>query len=147
VLLMGAGNGGNALWKYDVATNRVSQIATPAFNVGAADGQGILVSDDSSAKFIGWQKGSTNWAQYSVADNQWVALSQSTGDGSAPQRGTPNLHAANNFVVATPISTYGVIMFLQIRSSSTTGDKAWIYKHSDSIAKTTPQPPESLSAK
>ena len=147
VLLMGAGNGGNALWKYDVAANRVSQIATPPFNVGAADGQGILVSDDSSAAFIGWQKGSANWAAYSVSENRWVALGQSSGDGSAPQRGTPNLHTGNNFVVATPISTYGVIMFLQIRSSSSAGDKAWIYKHSDSIAQPTPQAPVSLTAR
>jgi hypothetical protein len=143
-LIYGGGNGVSAMWKLD-ANRRVASIKSPPFPQGASETQTVLVSDPSSDQFISWQKRSTSWAAYDVGSDTWSTLQRSTGDGSSPSRGVPNLSTADvaGAVIGIPISTYGVIMFVQYTGS---GGDAWLYKHSPSVAVATPNPPTNVSA-
>ena len=143
-LIYGGGNGVSAMWKLD-ANRRIARIKDPPFNQGASETQTVLVSDPSSDQFITWQKRSTSWAAYDVGSDTWSTLSRSTGDGSSPSRGVPNLSSSDTggATIGIPISTYGVIMFVQYTGG---GGTAWLYKHSPSIAQATPNPPTNVSA-
>lgn len=145
VLIFGGGNDSSAMWKYDVSANRVSQIATPPFNLGSSSSQGVLIADPGSEAFIGWRKTSTQWTEYDVDANQWTSIPVSTGNGSVPARGTPNLDSSGGEAQATigiPINTYGVIMYVQYRGDSRNAG-VWLYKHSSSVR---PLSPTNLTA-
>lgn len=128
-LIYGGGNGVIAMWKMDPNGN-TSRIADPPFGQGASTSQTVLVSDPASDHFVTWQKGSTSWAQYDVSANQWSMLPKSSGDGSSPQSGTPNLGTDSTGVatIGIPISNYGVIMYIQYQGRSAGAD-VWLYKH------------------
>lgn len=145
-LIYGGGNGVTAMWKLDV-NRRISRIKDPPFGQGASSSQTVLVSDPSSDQFISWQKNSTTWAGYDVGSDTWSTLQKSSGDGSTPQRGVPNLSDNETFgaVIGIPISTYGVIMYIQFLGNSTDAG-VWVYKHSPSVAVATPNPPTNVSA-
>lgn len=144
-LIYGGGNGVTAMWKLDSNRN-ISRIQDPPFPQGASETQTVLSSDPSSDQFISWQKRSTSWAAYDVSSNSWSTLPRSTGDGSTPSRGTPNLSTADlaGAVIGIPISTYGVIMYVQYTGGGEAG--VWLYKHSPSAAVATPNPPTNVSA-
>ena len=144
-LIYGGGNGVTAMWKLDGNRN-VSRIKDPPFGQGASETQTVLVSDPASDAFITWQKRSTNWAAYDVGSDSWSTLQRSTGDGSTPSRGAPNLSSSDTggATIGIPISTYGVIMFIQFTGGGEAG--VWVYKHSPSAAVATPNPPSNVTA-
>ena len=144
-LIYGGGNGVNAMWKLD-ANRNISRIKDPPFLQGASETQTVLTSDPSSDQFITWQKRSTSWAAYDVSSDSWSTLSRSTGDGSAPSRGVPNLSSSDTggAVIGIPINTYGVIMYVQFTGGGEAG--VWLYKHSPTVAVATPNPPTNVSA-
>jgi hypothetical protein len=141
-LLIGGGNGSSAMWKLNAATKAIAPIATPPFNLGSSSSQGVLVSDPTTDQLIGYQKGVGAWVQYDVSTDRWTPLTQSSGSGSTPQEGTPNLSSAQGSVVAAPISTLGVVMFVQYLGSGNAG--VWLYKHVEPIV---PIPPGTVSAR
>jgi hypothetical protein len=145
-LIYGGGNGVTAMWKLD-ANRRIARIKDPPFGQGASEVQTVLVSDPASDQFITWQKRSTTWAAYDVGSDTWSTLSRSTGDGSTPSRGVPNLSSSDigGATIGIPINTYGVIMFIQFAGASNDAD-VWVYKHSPSVAVATPNPPTNVSA-
>lgn len=144
-LIYGGGNGVSAMWKLD-ANRRIARIKDPPFNQGASETQTVLVSDPSSDQFITWQKRSTSWAAYDVSSDSWSTLQRSSGDGSTPSRGVPNLSSSDTAgaTIAIPINTYGVIMYVQYTGTGDAG--VWVYKHSPSAAVATPNPPTNVSA-
>lgn len=144
-LIYGGGNGVNAMWKLD-ANRSISRIKDPPFPQGASETQTVLTSDPSSDQFISWQKRSTTWAAYDVSSDSWSTLQRSTGDGSTPSRGVPNLSSSDTAgaAIGIPISTYGVIMYVQYTGGGEAG--VWLYKHSPSVAVATPNPPTNVSA-
>lgn len=128
VLIFGSGNG-SALRRMTSALS-VSTVASPPFNIGAAHEQGVCISDPSSAKLVAYQKGTTNWAEYDITEDDWSSLSQCSGDGSTPASGTPNLTGnLNQPVIGIPIPEYGMMMFIQHKGSSTPAE-VWLYRHS-----------------
>lgn len=146
-LIFGGGNGGRQMWKYRSGSG-VSSIASPPFNLGSAYSQGLLTSAPGSEQFIGWEKRTTNWTQYDVSSNSWSQLSVSSGDGSSPQSGVPNLSVGSSVdhaVIGIPIDTYGVIMYIQYAGASVDAN-VWLYKHSDSVAVARPNAPKTLLA-
>jgi hypothetical protein len=147
VLLFGGGNGGNGMWKIDARTQKVTAIATPPFNLGASESQGVLVSDPSSDQLVGWDKNTGNWTQYDVSANAWSSISRVSGDGAVARDGAPNLSVdSSSSVIGAPISSYGVLMFVHALDSGSSG-VVWLYKHSDSVVLPTPNPPDSVSAR
>lgn len=132
VLIFGGGNSA-PMWKLTAAGVVSGITSPPGFSVGAGeDGQGILVSDPSAAKLIARKRATALWYEYDIPTDTWPALTQSTGDGSSPQNGTPNLTAGNTQLpdIAIPIPEYGVIMFIQYLGSGVTPAGVWLYKHS-----------------
>lgn len=144
-LIYGGGNGVTAMWKMDGNRN-VSRIKDPPFGQGASETQTVLVSDPASDAFISWQKRSTTWASYDVSSDSWSTMQRSTGDGSTPSRGVPNLSSSDTggATIGIPISTYGVMMFIQFTGGGEAG--VWVYKHSPSVAVATPNPPSNVTA-
>lgn len=144
-VLIGAGNGGNAMWKVNSQTRGVASVATPPFNLGAAESQGLLVAAPGADQFVGWDKSSGGWTQYDVSANAWSPIARSSGAGSSAQAGAPNLSSSYTSVIAAPISTYGVIMFVQVLGSNDAA--VWLYKHSSGAQERVPNPPSELSAR
>lgn len=129
VLIFGGGNS-SAYYKC-TSGGTVTSIASPPYTLGsAASGpHGLVVSDPNSDRLIAWNYG-TDWRQYDIGDDAWTTLTQSSGDGSSPQTGLPNLSAgASNSVVVCPVPDYGVILFIQYLGSGSTPAGVWVYKH------------------
>ncbi len=131
VLIVGSGNGPSPMRKVDASLN-VTIVADPPFNIGSSSTQGVCISDPNSASLIAYQKGTTNWAKYDIQVDGWMPLAQSSGDGSSPQSGTPNLVGGDTglAVIGIPIPRYGVMMFIQYRGSGSTPADVWLYRHS-----------------
>lgn len=130
VLLVGAGNNSDVLYKWDVAGESLTTIATPPFNLGSAATQGTFTAVPDEDRFIGRDKDNGNaWTMYDVSENSWTTLTESTGDGSSPQTGTPNLSSFHN-TIATPIdgiSTPGITAWVHV--STTSGNvELWLYR-------------------
>lgn len=125
-LIYGGGNDENRMWK--LPPNRViTQIANAPTTLNILGDRVRLCSDPASGGFL-LQKGLTNsWWYYSVSADTWTSVSQSTGDGSSPQSGAPNL-GGEEHVIATPIDEYGVSMWIQY-TSPTTDANVWLYRH------------------
>lgn len=127
VLIFGGGNSSG----YFKCTRglTVSSIASAPFRISANAGdQGIIASDPNSDNLIARDVDTGAWAQYDISANAWTTLTQSTGDGSVPQNGTPNLANVNGSEVCCSIPQYGVTIWMQFRSGSSTLD-AWLYRH------------------
>lgn len=84
--------GGNA----DIPMKRLSAnlttvaIATPPFFMGAGEFQSSISADPNTNDFVAVKRGSgTLWSRQS--GTTWSAISQSTGDGTNPQNGAPNV--------------------------------------------------------
>ncbi|CAN8139000.1 hypothetical protein THIOSC13_1210002 [uncultured Thiomicrorhabdus sp.] len=123
--VFGGGNDGDTKLYKLTSGDVLSTLNTAPFALGNANssGQGILISDPSSDYMIAWNR-ANSWYQLDAANNAWTELTQSSGDGSSAQTGTPNLSATESFAVG--ISDYGVIMFVNGGSND-----VWLYKHSE----------------
>ena len=127
VLIFG---GGNSSTHYKcTAAESVSSIADPPFNLGGASSQGPAISVPNQDKLIAWSQDDGDWAEYDISADAWSTLTQSSGDGSSPQTGTPNLTAGiNNSVIACPVDAYGVQVWIQYTGSGSNA-AVWVYKH------------------
>lgn len=98
---------------------------TDTINPGSSEEHGVLTASASTADFIVWKKNSQSWRCWRPGDSAWTALTQSTGDGSTPQTGMPNLDdsASGRPCIGIPISTYGVTMYVQSPGS---GGEVWL---------------------
>lgn len=130
VLIFGGGNG-SSYYKMTSGLT-ITSIASPPFGLGAGETQGLLVTDTSSDQLIARNPNDGAWAQYDISANAWTTLSQSSGNGSNPQTGLPNLgvNATGQHVIACPVPAYGVIVFIQYKGSGSTAAEVWVYKHS-----------------
>lgn len=129
-MVYGSGGSGNdqtitAMYILDADTLASTQIDTPPANFGAGSGQGVLVSDPRSDKFIGTRKSNGSWWEYDVSANSWSTLTESTGNGSTEQLGLPNL-TLDSSKIATPV--YECTLWIQTDLSDESGE-AWLYKH------------------
>lgn len=124
--------GGNSSPLRKLAANMsVSLIANSPFAVGAGTGQGILVSDPSSARMIAFSRSGGGFTQYNILSNTWSSLPKSSGSGASPQAGAPALIGnAEMSAIAIEIPEYNVIMFIQYMGPGTTEAPVWLYKHS-----------------
>jgi hypothetical protein len=148
-LVLGAGNGSSNLAKWDLTAKTLTPIAAPPFNVGSAANQGLFVSAPGSAKYVAWEKGTSNWAEYDVVSNSWRQLTVAASASSyLRQSGAPNLSSSSTGVAAIgiPINTHGVIMFIQFLGQSSNA-AVWLYRPSDSISEIGPTRPENLTAR
>lgn len=128
VLIFGGGSSG-VYRKMDSSLN-LSTIASPSFTLGVGSGHGLCVSDPSSGTLIAYQRASPYaWAKYTIATDTWASLTESTGDGSSPQTGTPNMPNDTNASIAAEIPAYGVVMFIKYNGPGSDGE-VWLYKHS-----------------
>lgn len=125
IMIFGGGNGGRNMYKL-TRNEQISAIATPPFNLGSSSSQAVLSADPASKLFVGYEKKTRNWTVYDPDTNQWSDLPQSSGDGSSPQQGAPNLSTGHNAVIGVPIPAYGVIMYVQYLGSSNAG--VWLFK-------------------
>lgn len=130
VLVFGGGNE-SAYYKCSRGLS-VSAITAPPYTIGAnPNTQGIIVSDPNSATLIARQGGTATWSKYDINAATWSSLTQSTGDGSSPQTGLPNLAAdGGNAPISVSIESLGVIMFVQHTGSGSTPANVWLYRHS-----------------
>lgn len=130
VLIFGSGN--SSPLRKMTADLRITAVASPPFNIGSGSRQGVCISDPNSATLIAYQKGSKNWAMYDINSDKWTPLAQSSGDGSEPQLGTPNLagDSVGRSVIGVPIPKYGVMMFIQYRGAGSRQADVWLYRHS-----------------
>lgn len=110
----------------------VSSVPDAPFSLGSSESQGVLVADPVGRGFIGCRKGTSTWTHFNPDNNQWTTLTQSTGSGASAQNGTPNLTTGGNDVglarIGIPISTYGVMMFLEYVGGGEVA-RIWLYRH------------------
>jgi hypothetical protein len=126
LLVFGAGNLDKAMRSMGL-DETIASIPTPTIELGSGEDQGVFTADPGGPGFIGWQKATDSWEYWEPDDIAWSALTQSSGDGSSPQNGTPNLDtsAGGRPTIAIPISTHNVVMYIQSNGS---GADVWLYK-------------------
>lgn len=123
VYVFGGGNAGPyKLYRID-ADNNLTLLGAAPIRLGNNQdaGDGILVHDPSSDYYIAWNH-SKAWYEFDAINDIWNPLTVCSGDGSTPCNGTPNFTSTSS--IAVPISTYGVIAFVDGSS-----DNVWLYKH------------------
>jgi hypothetical protein len=118
VVYLGGGDGSRVLYRM-TSTQSVVRIADAPINVAVASS--VTTVDPVSGNLLVFSDSSTAY-QYTPTSNSWSRLSMS---GATP------LGGGVADTVAIPISTYGVIMFVQGGRGSAS---AWLYKHSPSAA-------------
>ncbi|TXH48524.1 MAG: hypothetical protein E6Q97_24675 [Desulfurellales bacterium] len=130
VVVFGGGNSSD--YRKMTSGEVISTIATPPYTLGtsASGPQAFLVSAPGSDQYLAWDYGTLGWRQYDVSADAWTTLTQSSGDGSSPQTGLPNLASGTaSSVVHVALETLGVVLFVQYRGSGSTPADVWIYKH------------------
>jgi hypothetical protein len=129
ILIFGSGNNDGTMRKITSA-GVVSTIATPPFNVGSSESQGLLAEDPTGRGFIGRDKNTGSWTFYNPDTDAWSSLTQSTGSGASPQNGLPNLASGGTTVhsLSITIPQYNCIMYIQYAGSAV-GANVWLYRH------------------
>ncbi len=121
VMLFGGGNspGSQKIYKLDAAGTITPLRDSP---VGLGINQSIVTVDPVSGDYLVFHQ-SGSWYVYDIATDAWTPKSGSF-PFATPNRSTPVWHTG-----ATPVSTYGVIMFVKFYFG--TPDQAWVhlYKH------------------
>lgn len=130
VMLIGAGNMGNTLRKWDVAGASLSTISTPDINCGASETQGVLTTVPDDDKFVCKEKASNAWRVYDVSADIWSNLTQSSGDGSSAQSGTPNFDNTSGVEICGAVYLVEATKVIAcIEHDSTDNEhKLWLYK-------------------
>jgi len=132
IVVFGGGNGSANLYKVD-ASRKVSAIQKAPVNVGIL--ASVLTVDPASGRYLLLGAGG-GFYQYDVAGNTWATLSSS---------GVPVWSPDSNrilYVVAVPVTSYGVVAFLTTYWSDSTS-KVYLYKHAAGtiVPKDTTPPP------
>ena len=144
ILVIGGGNSmprGISRMGSDKALRRG---ADAPFDIGSSKRGSVLVSDPTSQSLIAWSKEENSWAEYDIAGDRWNVLERSSGDGSAPQIGLPNLSGSEygRSTIGVSIDSLGVVMFIQYLGSGTTPAGVWLYRHSSDNRMPKPKPPK-----
>lgn len=133
LMVFGAGNADKALKSMDL-DQVLADIPTPAIELGSSEDQGVFTHDPNSDEFFGWQKATSSWQAWGPGDLSWRNLTQSSGNGSSPQNGPPNLDtsATGRPCIAIPIPAHdgmdhGVTMWIQSLGGA---GHTWLYRHS-----------------
>ena len=123
-MVWGAGNTDNTLRMMN-ASQVISSVPTPPFNCGSSELQGLLCAFGNGWAI--WEKATSNWAYWEPGDLSWTPLTQSTGSGTSPQNGMPNLatDSAGRHSICIPIEDHDIAMFVQARG---TNADVWIAK-------------------
>lgn len=143
VLIIGGGNN----LPYGVfrmgPAKALSRGADAPFNIGSSASGGVLAADPTSPSLIAWSKLENSWAEYDIVSDKWNVLERSSGDGSTPQKGLPNLSGStvSRATIGIPVDTLGVIMFVQYIGSGNTPAGVWLYRHSPYNRVPRPNPP------
>jgi hypothetical protein len=126
-VILGGGNGSTTLYKYD-ASGKFTQIATAPAPVKipdcSASNGSILTVDPVGGDLLLWDfaTAGSQFYEYNPGTNTWKTVSIASPIFPGPDGGTCQ-------TVAIPISTYGVVMFVQKSSASGGGAGIWLYKH------------------
>jgi hypothetical protein len=129
IMILGAGNASLSMRKL-TASGSTSSITSPPFNPGSSEFQGLLCADPAGRGFIIWEKQALNWSYYDPDLDSWATLTRSTGDGSVPQTGTPNLSSAavGRHAASCCIEPYAITMWVQNNGGGVAAD-VWIHRH------------------
>ncbi len=120
--------------------------STPPIKLGIpqAGSGAIFTSDPVTGNILVWNSGdgATTMYEYNATSNIWAAISRPSPIFPGPEGGVAE-------TIAVPISTYGVILFVQAGSSS--GGKVYLYKHSSGsvippVDTTAPSDPSNVTA-
>jgi hypothetical protein len=125
IVIFGGGDGNNQLYKIDV-NEKITALAPSPAVVGCHPSSGILTVDPVSGHYL-HMNGDGRFFQYDVVSDVWTEL------------GTSLPFSNINNTIASPVSTYGVIMVVAFNWENS---KIWLYKHAPSVR---PNPPSSLS--
>lgn len=132
ITVYGGGNADDTMSKITGTSTTPASIATPPWTIGAGESQASFVADPAGRGFFTWQKETSNWRYYDVDLNSWGSLSQSSGIGSTPQTGMPNLSTAANgrHTIAGMIERLAITMWIQ--NTGSTAD-VWIHRSARSL--------------
>jgi hypothetical protein len=128
-LMLGGGNGGGRFWKYDKNGNFTEMGAPPVAltvpqSAGGTTGS-IITVDPVSGYFLVWSgNGSDNGLayRYNPTTDIWTKTGISSPLFPGPEGGVGE-------TIAVPISTYGVVMFVQLGSGEGAVGRVYLYKH------------------
>lgn len=121
VVLFGGGSGSSAMYKVDVAS-KVTKLANAPFELNV-NGTSLITVDPVSGDYLifgGADPG--EFYSYNVLTDRWTRKSS-----TFPIYNPDPDHGPFWKVIASPISTYGVTMF--IKHSSSSDARAYLYKH------------------
>jgi hypothetical protein len=125
VVIFGGGNASRKLWKLD-ANGAITSLTTAPIGIGIT--QTVQVVDPASGEMLFFSR-EGSFRGYNVKTNTWRSLSGSS---------VPFLSSyTGNGVVASPVSEYGVIMFVVDGGSA----GVWIYKHAAGTVSNDTTPP------
>lgn len=116
VVLFGGG-GSSAIYRLD-ASGKITKLAKAPIELGI--GSSIVTVDPVSGKHLVFGGDKSFW-EYDVSADAWRSL----GASCAPIFDAPNTPAVFD-IVAAPVSTYGVIMFVKYSPGQA---KVYLYKH------------------
>lgn len=124
IILFGGGNGSSDLYKLD-AKGKVTTLNKTPIGIGVM--QSILTLDPVSGDFLLLGKNGSFYV-YDVAADKWHEQDSKTVPIFSPTRVKDNKvwH-----VTATPVSTYGVTMFVKYFHADPPRAWVYLYKHSD----------------
>jgi hypothetical protein len=118
VMIFGGGNGSSDLYKLD-ASGTITKLKNAPMSFGIM--ASVMTVDPVSGDYLAFFQDGSFWV-YNVATDTWTRRSGSnffdpviSGSGSVFE------------VIATPVSTYGVVMFVKANPGQS---KVYIYKHS-----------------
>lgn len=124
--IYGGGNGGDRRL-FKLPPNRViTQIADAPVTLTQLSGRARLCSAANARGFMLQEGVNNTWWFYNVDTNQWQSVSASSGDGSSPQNGAPNI--TREYVICAAIENYDVTMWIAFVSAGSPGE-VWLYKH------------------
>jgi hypothetical protein len=128
VVLLGGGNGSSDLYKLDAAGKVTTLKKTP---IGIGVMQSLLTLDPASGDFLLFGKNGTFYV-YDVATDAWRQQDSASVPIFSPTRVKDNKvwH-----VTATPVSTYGVTLFVKYYHADPPRAWVYLYKHSDPAKK------------
>ena len=129
LLIFGAGDSNDQLYKMDVSESITPLLPMPPIEIGAQSFAGILTVDPVTGDYLVITVDAQFW-QYDVVRDAWTQLS-----ASVPHIAEHSASTKTDSLIASPISTYGVVMVVQWRDS---GSKVWLYKHEQQVRPAAP---------
>ena len=139
VVIYGGGNGGptsSAVYAID-SDGSIQRKENAPFWLGIT--ATVITTDPVSGNFVVVRYGNGEYYEYDPTADRWTQIG--TVPGTLYQ-GSPN--GGEWGLIATPISTYGVMMFARFRWDG--GSSVWLYKHEEGTIPSQPAPPTDLTA-